>query len=187
MYYTYRIDFVDGTYYLGSRKSKSETAEEDLYWGSPVTNKEKWMTTMYGKTIISSTNSVELNRRCEHAFIGDKWKTDDRCLNATNGLAAITPEHLPQSHRDAISKALKGRPKTAQEKARLSATRLVGDYSPTDEVREKISKSKMGVPNPKSGESRRGVPLSEERKANMSLAQRRRRAREAQQRNNAKG
>ena len=82
-FYTYRIDFVDGYYYYGSRKSKVKP-EEDKYWGSPKTHKEKWNTTMYWKTVLTmfDTPSDMLNE--ETKLIGDNFKNDVLCLNQHN-------------------------------------------------------------------------------------------------------
>jgi hypothetical protein len=82
--YTYRIDFVDGYYYYGCRVCYVEP-HLDVYWGSPKTHKEKWMTTMYQKTLL---NVWEGNRSAmiaeEASLIGDKYKTDPLCLNRHN-------------------------------------------------------------------------------------------------------
>ena len=82
-FYTYRIDFVDGYYYYGSRKSKVKP-EEDKYWGSPKTHKEKWNTTMYWKTILN-VFGVDINMLEEETnLIGDNYKNDPFCLNQHN-------------------------------------------------------------------------------------------------------
>ena len=82
-FYTYRIQFVDGYYYHGSRKSPVPP-EEDTYWGSPKTHKEKWKTTQYEKTIIGTFNTGEEMLREESELIGNTYKTDSLCLNQHN-------------------------------------------------------------------------------------------------------
>ena len=51
-FYTYKINFVDGFYYFGSRKTEVKP-KDDIYWGSPKTHKDKWKTTMFSKTILN--------------------------------------------------------------------------------------------------------------------------------------
>lgn len=82
-FYTYRIDFVDGYYYYGSRKSKVKP-EEDKYWGSPKTHKEKWNTTMYWKAILSVFDDPSDMLNEERLLIGDNYKEDSLCLNQHN-------------------------------------------------------------------------------------------------------
>ena len=82
-FYTYRIDFVDGYYYYGSRKSKVKP-EEDKYWGSPKTHKEKWNTTMYWKTILNVFGVDNGMLEEETNLIGDNYKNDPFCLNQHN-------------------------------------------------------------------------------------------------------
>ena len=72
-FYTYRIDFVDGYYYYRSRKSKVKP-EEDKYWGSPKTHKERWNTTMYLKTVLNLFNDPSDMLNEETLLIGDNYK-----------------------------------------------------------------------------------------------------------------
>jgi len=82
-FYTYKIQFVDGYYYYGSRQSKVDP-KSDIYWGSPKTHKEKWNTTHYEKTILNVFECGEEMLREETELIGDKYKTDEFCLNQHN-------------------------------------------------------------------------------------------------------
>jgi hypothetical protein len=82
-FYTYRIDFVDGYYYYGSRKSKVKP-EEDKYWGTPKTHKEKWNTTMYCKTILDVFDNSTRMLNEETLLIGTNFKDDPFCLNQHN-------------------------------------------------------------------------------------------------------
>lgn len=50
--YTYKINFVDGYFYYGKRLLKNTDPLTDGYYGTPVTHKEKWSTTMFWKEIV---------------------------------------------------------------------------------------------------------------------------------------
>lgn len=82
-FYTYKITFVDGHYYFGSRKSKVEP-KDDIYWGSPKTHKEKWNTTMFCKEILNVFENGKRMMNEETELIGDLYKTDPLCLNQHN-------------------------------------------------------------------------------------------------------
>jgi hypothetical protein len=82
-YYTYKITFVDGYYYFGSRKCNVEP-EKDVYWGSPKTHKDKWNTTMFFKTILNVFENGKEMLEEETNLIGDLYKTDPFCLNQHN-------------------------------------------------------------------------------------------------------
>lgn len=82
-FYVYKIQFVDGFYYYGCRQSKVKP-EEDVYWGSPKTHKEKWNTTHYEKIILNVFENGEEMLREETELIGDNYKTDEFCLNQHN-------------------------------------------------------------------------------------------------------
>ena len=80
-FYCYKIQFLDGSYYFGSRQSVVEPSQ-DTYWGSPVTHKAKWEQEMFQKTILSEHANRDEALEEEKLLIGDLWKTDDKCLNA---------------------------------------------------------------------------------------------------------
>lgn len=82
-FYTYKINFVDGFYYFGSRKSNVEP-QDDVYWGSPKTHKDKWKTTMFFKTILNIFEDGKQMMNKETELIGDRYKTDPLCLNQHN-------------------------------------------------------------------------------------------------------
>ena len=86
-FYTYRIDFSDGTFYIGSRKSKVPPEEDIAYLGSPVTHKDKWYDASLTKikTIISESyiNSHDM-REHESELIKESWD-DLFCLNENCG------------------------------------------------------------------------------------------------------
>lgn len=90
MFYTYKVTFVDAHYYYGQRNNDPDN---DIYFGSPVTNKEHWYQVMYGKEVISVfDNPIECALH-EAFLIGDKWKTDPLCLNASPGGSVIYDRH----------------------------------------------------------------------------------------------
>jgi len=87
MYYTYTIHFVDGHYYHGYHKHEGVDPLTDGYWGSPVTHKEKWLTTMYWKEITGLHETMEEVTFAEQECIRPVFNTDPFCLNANcNGI-----------------------------------------------------------------------------------------------------
>jgi hypothetical protein len=90
-YYTYTIWFVDGYYYHGYAKYRGRDPLTDGYFGTPVTNKGKWLTTMYWKEITGTYETLEEVTFAEQEAIRPVFNTDPYCLNAAcNG--AILPE-----------------------------------------------------------------------------------------------
>jgi len=81
MWYTYRINFVSGHYYFGYHKG---SGLDDGYFGSPVTHKERWMTTMYSKTILRVFNTKEEAWKAEVELIRPQL-ADPLCLNENCG------------------------------------------------------------------------------------------------------
>ena len=90
-YYTYTIYFVDGYYYHGYAKSRGGDPLTDGYFGSPVTNKEKWLTTMHWKEITGTYETLDAVTFAEQEAIRPVFREDPLCLNANcNGI--IPPE-----------------------------------------------------------------------------------------------
>jgi hypothetical protein len=90
-YYTYTIWFVDGYYYHGYSKYKGKDPLNDGYYGSPVTHKEKWLTTMHWKEITGTYETLDEVTFAEQGAIRPVFNTDPYCLNANcNGI--IPPE-----------------------------------------------------------------------------------------------
>ena len=86
-YYTYTIWFVDGYYYHGYAKYRGRDPLTDGYFGTPVTNKGKWLTTMYWKEITGTYETLEEVTFAEQEAIRPVFNTDPYCLNAAcNGL-----------------------------------------------------------------------------------------------------
>jgi len=82
--YTYRINFVDGYYYYGKRKLKGEQPLYDGYYGTPMTNKEKWNTTMYWKEVIQEYDNWEECSKSEIVLIRPVLN-EELCLNENCG------------------------------------------------------------------------------------------------------
>jgi hypothetical protein len=90
-YYTYTIWFVDGYYYHGYHKHSGGDPLIDGYFGSPVTHKEKWKTTMHWKEITGFYDSHPEVQFAEQEAIRPVFRTDPLCLNANcNGI--VPPE-----------------------------------------------------------------------------------------------
>jgi len=103
-YYTYTIHFVDGYYYHGYHKHEGVDPLTDGYWGSPVTHKEKWLTTMHWKEITGLHETIEQVTFAEQENIRPVFNTDPKCLNANcNGIP--TREQAVKGARKAGKKA----------------------------------------------------------------------------------
>jgi hypothetical protein len=103
-YYTYTIHFVDGYYYHGYHKHEGVDPLTDGYYGSPVTHKEKWLTTMHWKEITGLHETIEQVTFAEQEAIRPVFSTDPYCLNANcNGIP--TREQAVKGARKAGKKA----------------------------------------------------------------------------------
>jgi hypothetical protein len=137
-YYTYTIYFVDGYYYHGYHKHEGVDPLTDGYFGSPVTHREKWLTTMHWKEITGLYETVDEVSFAEQEAIRPVYNTDPYCLNANcNGIP--TPERARVGARKAGKKSgeYHKENKTAicdpinQEKGRQTARETgVGFYDP---------------------------------------------------------
>lgn len=82
-FYTYKILFETGEYYIGRRKCPNGVLpQNDKYMGSPKTNKNKWKL-QKTKIILNVFNSDKEHVIDEENQLGNKWKTDPLCLNAS--------------------------------------------------------------------------------------------------------
>jgi hypothetical protein len=90
-YYTYTILFVDGYYYHGYHKHEGVDPLTDGYYGSPVTHREKWLTTMHWKVITGTYESHAEVQFAEQESIRPVFRRDPLCLNANCG-GIIDPE-----------------------------------------------------------------------------------------------
>lgn len=88
-HYCYRIDFSDGFFYIGSRRSTLPPSEDVKYMGSPITHKAKWNdpTLTKTKTILRENySSFEEMRDHEIELIRQAWDFDlEHCLNERCG------------------------------------------------------------------------------------------------------
>ena len=125
-YYTYCIDFIDGFYYYGCRKSKVKPDEDD-YVGSPRTHKGKWSTTRFTKRILAHFDSIAKAREHESELIGECYKEDEWCLNCHNAESFYYCGPVSQETKDKRSERVKK-----------------GSYKKTPEWRQKISESSKG-------------------------------------------
>ena len=82
--YTYKINFIDGCYYYGKRKLKGENPLYDGYYGTPITNKEKWNTMMYWKDIIQGYDDWVECSKSEIELIRPVLN-EEKCLNENCG------------------------------------------------------------------------------------------------------
>lgn len=82
--YIYKINFVDGHYYYGKRLLKGEHPMTDGYYGTPITHKDKWKTTMFWKEVIEVYDDwIECSK--EEIEIIRPVLNDPMCLNENCG------------------------------------------------------------------------------------------------------
>lgn len=84
-FYVYVIRFIDGHYYYGYHPTYGNDPRLDNYYGTPVTHREKWLTTMYWKEIIGLYETFEEADSAEQALIRPCYKADPLCLNENCG------------------------------------------------------------------------------------------------------
>lgn len=126
VFYVYKIEFSSGHYYIGRRKMPKEYNDpmDDPYMGSPVTNAHYWEKYEHKKIILDTYSSSDDYTNGEHMHLGDKWKTDKMCLNASpannksnanmkwcnNGLEDGMFSHTPEGWSDGrLSTSAKGK------------------------------------------------------------------------------
>lgn len=158
-YYTYRIDFEDGFYYIGSRKSKLPPDRDTRYNGSPVTHKEKWIDgTPFTKTVTGVYENSDMMYKAEELLIGELFLTDPLCLNRhnktrfnteglkwfTNGEIFVRATECP----DGFWNGARSTPHTEETKSRMREWNLnnspVRGYKHTDETKAVISAKSTG-------------------------------------------
>ena len=180
MHYTYRIDFVDGFFYHGSKKNdKGMNPEVDGYYGSPITHKEKWSDTMYSKTVLETFSNYEKCRETEDELIRDHWGHPMSLNRACAGMVMMTDEI-----RRKISKANKGKIVSEETKQKLRETSTGNQHNKgkklTEEHKQKLSKASSGWTHTeetkqKMSALKTGKPLSEEHKQKIRDAKLRKR------------
>lgn len=132
-YYTYTIYFVDGHYYHGSHKYSGGDPLTDGYFGSPVTHREKWLTTMYWKEVTGMFGSQKEVSFAEQENIRPVFRTDPFCLN-TNCGGLISPER-------ALAGSLKGG-KTTGTRCKMNKT---GICDPANQEKGRVTARKRSV------------------------------------------
>jgi hypothetical protein len=90
-FYTYVVRFVDGHYYYGYHPTYGNDPRFDNYFGTPVTHREKWLTTMYWKEILGLYETFQEADEAERSLIRPQYKTDPLCLNENCG-GAVSPD-----------------------------------------------------------------------------------------------
>lgn len=172
-YYTYKITFVDGYYYYGSRGTNL-LLEEDMYWGTPVTNKEKWKTTMYFKTILDEYLVYKECVDAEIALIKPVYKTDKLCLNVGCGRGV----NMTKEVREKLSKSHKGKTLSQEHKRKLSEFQSNRKRKPlSQETKDKIAEKAKGrkvsqETRYKIAEAGKGRQLSQEARDKIAASKR---------------
>ena len=140
--YTYRIDFADGSYYFGKKKLDGNP-ETDGYFGSPKTNRDKW-DEICCKTVLFLHEDDKDALLTESLLIGDRYKTDPKCLNRHNRDNFSTAGlKMSETTRRRMSVSHKGVSKTEEHKRRIGESNR-GKGRPK-ELRQQIS-DKMHIP-----------------------------------------
>ncbi len=88
-YYLYLIQFEDGRFYIGSRKSKVPAKDDVKYWGSPgKTIKHLWKMKKVKHILFETTDiSIQDLREKEYKMIQEGWDKfgKDKCINKNAG------------------------------------------------------------------------------------------------------
>ena len=106
---------MDGYYYHGYHKHQGVDPLTDGYYGTPVTHKEKWLTTMHWKVITGLHESHSEVQFAEQEAIRPVFNTDPYCLNANcNGIPT----------REQAVKGAKKAGKRAGEDSKKNKTRV---------------------------------------------------------------
>jgi predicted GIY-YIG superfamily endonuclease len=140
-HYLYIVRFSDGKYYTGVAKRRHKNPYEDDYYGSPVTNKEKWKQETPEKEVIAY---LFVENNIDAYSIEKDWQRknfdikDPNCLNAhfgnthfstaaaVRGGSIVGRRHVKSGHLDRIRAA-------SNEKKRRRAV-LVTDMESGEEI-----------------------------------------------------
>lgn len=139
-YYLYMIQFSDGRFYIGSRKSECEPEKDTGYMGSPVTFKHLWEDPNLIKTkhILKEVNSYSELRRLEPIFIQKAWEKfgSDKCVNR-NASPAFHPESSKKGGLECykLKKGIHGM--TREERIRCGS---LGGKKSAEIIREKYAR-----------------------------------------------
>ena len=153
--YVYRIDRPSkGEYYIGMHQCRCWPTEDTRYWGSGKRIKliER---SQLRKTILVIVETSEEAARIERELIGDKWETDDLCLNlCSGGDSPMSGRKHTVATRDKMSAALMGNIRalgnrhSKKTKAKMSASGMGNTNSlghqHSEESKAKMSESQKG-------------------------------------------
>ncbi len=124
---------MDGYYYHGYHKHQGVDPLTDGYYGTPVTHKEKWLTTMHWKVITGLHESHSEVQFAEQEAIRPVFNTDPYCLNANcNGIPT----------REQAVKGAKKAGKKAGEDAKKNKTRVC---DPINQERGRQTAKELGT------------------------------------------
>lgn len=159
-FYTYKITFIDGDYYYGSRASIVTPKEDSGYVGSPKTHKDKWKTHAFSKTILNVFENLKEVQEEEIRLIKPVYRTDPQCLNENCGGRI---NHTPEV-RKKISAKVKGRTQSEETKSKRSKAQKGKPRGPmSDETKRKLREARIGQSS-----WNRGIAHTEETKQKMS-------------------
>lgn len=100
-YYTFRVLFADGFYYYARRTSRSRLSPEcDGYYGTPITHKDKWNTTVHCKDEIVEYATFEEMALAEISLIRP-CLNDPMCLNECCG-GLLSLDKITQIGKDNV-------------------------------------------------------------------------------------
>lgn len=181
-YYIYKITFLKGKlkgkYYIGKHIGNNPDLVNDGYFGSGkfCTDYYQKYSAILNKTIVKDIlevcESKEQLAECEKKWIGDLYKTDEKCVNMKLGgeggwglsresiiKRSITQKgkKLSEEHRRKLSESQKGKKrKPLSEETKRKIGEASKGRKASEETRRKLSEAHIGK------------PLSEERKNHLS-------------------
>lgn len=132
-YYVYKILFSNGNYYIGKHTTKNF---DDGYCGSGTLLHREFLRENKGanKIILGFYDNNEEVDNAEDFFLGDKYKTDEKCLNfIRGGMGGFSEEMI----KNAVS-IRKGKKLPKETTLKMSAAHKGKKHS--DKTKEKISK-----------------------------------------------
>jgi Fe-S cluster biosynthesis and repair protein YggX len=154
-YYLYLIQFEDGRFYIGSRKSKVPAEKDVNYWGSPgKTIKHLWEMKKEKHILFESTDiSLQNLHEKEYKMIKEGWEKfgKDKCINKNaNGLSYMDDEvrknagkkggYLTKKNKTGIHGLTpQERKKFGKESYELNKQRNTGWFSLSEEEKFKAS------------------------------------------------
>lgn len=191
-FYIYKITLLKGSlagkYYFGKHKMRKDSKNPltDGYYGSGKILKDYYKVYPFEqgvtaiKEIIEYNDSEEVNCIREQFYIGDKWKTDQNCINLKEG--GIGGQYSEES-RMKISKALKGYIHSEESRKHMSIAHKGKSPSnkgvpQSEEARRKNSESHKGLKHTQEWKDnmsalmkgRKHGPMSEEQKEKLSVS-----------------